>query len=573
MQALEEYNFQAIDQYYRRRPLLFLGRTLEIIVAFCGFWLSLQWDNFGDWLWQRPESLTKVQYRAAQLREIITRLGPTYIKVGQALSTRPDLVRVDYLEELTKLQDQLPPFPSDRAMAIIRHELGRDIDTMYSKISPIPVAAASLGQVYKAELRSGETVAIKVQRPDLLPTLTLDLYILRTFATSFGKWLPLNLGNSLEAVIDEFGTKLFEEIDYINEGKNAERFARYFQDDPKIKVPLIYWHYSSRRVLTLEWIDGIKLNEMDKIKSAGLDADDLVKTGVMAGLRQLLEFGFFHADPHPGNLFATYDGRMAYIDFGMMDQLNLDTKEQLVSAVVHLINRDYEQLGHIYVKLGFLKPDVDMMPITKALEMVLGDIMAEKVKDFNFKVVTDRFSKIMYDYPFCLPAKFALIIRSVVTQEGVALTLNPDFRIVQVAYPYVAKRLLTDESESLRRRLLEVLFKNDRFQWHRLENLINIARSDGDFNLIPTAQMGLRYLFSPEGEFIRRRILLALTEDDRLHLEEVQRLWKLLSPELELPKLWQVVAHNWQKLITPVAAQVVGAIPVLASWQSNSTSV
>jgi predicted unusual protein kinase regulating ubiquinone biosynthesis (AarF/ABC1/UbiB family) len=571
MQALEEYDFRAIEQYYRRRPLLFVGRCLQIISAFCGFWLSLQWDNLLNWLWNRPESPAQVQYRAAQLREIITKLGPTYIKVGQALSTRPDLVRVDYLEELTKLQDQLPPFPTDRAMDIIRQELGREIDTMFRHISPTPVAAASLGQVYKAELRSGEVVAIKVQRPDLIPILTLDLYILRTLASKFGHLLPLNLGNSLEAVIDEFGTKLFEEIDYINEGKNAERFARYFQDDPKIKVPTIYWEYSSRRVLTLEWIDGIKLNEVERIRSAGLDADNLVKTGVMAGLRQLLEFGFFHADPHPGNLFATYDGRMAYIDFGMMDQLSLETKEQLVDAVVHLINRDYEQLGQIYVKLGFLKPDVDMMPITRALEMVLGDIMAEKVKDFNFKVVTDRFSRIMYDYPFCLPAKFALIIRSVVTQEGVALTLNPDFRIVQIAYPYVAKRLLTDESESLRRRLLEILFKNDRFQWHRLENLINIARSDGEFNLIPTAQMGLQYLLSPEGEFIRRRILLALTEDDRLHLEEVQRLWRLLSPELELPKLWHTVTSHWNKLIPPVAAQFIGAIPLLASWQSNNS--
>jgi predicted unusual protein kinase regulating ubiquinone biosynthesis (AarF/ABC1/UbiB family) len=253
----------------------------------------------------------------------------------------------------------------------------------------------------------------------------------------------------------------------------------------------------------------------------------------------------------------------------MMDQLSLETKEHLVDAVVHLINKDYEQLGQVYIKLGFLKPDTDMAPITRALETVLGDIMAEKVKDFNFKVVTDRFSRIMYEYPFCLPAKFALIIRSVVTQEGVALTLNPEFRIVQVAYPYVAKRLLTDESESLRRRLLEVLFRNERFQWHRLENLITIARSDGEFDLIPTAHMGLQYLFSPEGEFIRRRLLLALTEDNRLHLAEIQRLWQLLVPELEPAKLWSA---GWQA-IAPVAAQFIASVPLLAGAFGNNLRV
>ncbi|MFN3927590.1 MAG: ABC1 kinase family protein [Pseudanabaenaceae cyanobacterium] len=559
LQTLRSYNFDAISRYYRQRPLVVTLRILNILFTFIGFWLGLQWDN----LQGKGNDPAQVAKRSEQLRCIITRLGPTYIKVGQALSTRPDLVRVDYLEELTKLQDQLPPFSNQEAFAIIEQELGKPVSEIYRAISPSPVAAASLGQVYKAELHSGEVVAIKVQRPNLIPILTLDLYILRTFAEKFGRWLPLNLGHSLAEVVDEFGTKLFEEIDYINEGRNAEQFANYFRDDPKVKVPAIYWDYTSRRVLTLEWIDGIKLTDVEKIKAAGLSTDDLVRTGVMAGLRQLLEFGFFHADPHPGNLFATYDGRMAYIDFGMMDQLSLETKEQLVDAVVYLINRDYEKLGQVYVRLGFLQPDVDMIPITKALEMVLGDIMTEKVRDFNFKVVTDRFSRIMYDYPFCLPAKFALIIRSVVTQEGVALTLNPDFKIVQVAYPYVAKRLLTDESESLRRRLIEVLFKNDRFQWHRLENLITIARSDGDLDLLPTAHMGLQYLLSPEGQFLRSRLLLALTEDNRLHWEELQRLWHLLTPELEPRKLWQIASKN----IPPLAAQLVTAIPVLASWQ------
>ncbi|NJK35869.1 MAG: AarF/ABC1/UbiB kinase family protein [Oscillatoriales cyanobacterium SM2_2_1] len=525
------YDPTVIAQYYRRRLWLMVGRLIQIAWMFTGFALGLVWDTTTKAGQATPK-------RANQLRHIITILGPTYIKVGQALSTRPDLVRADFLQELTKLQDQLPPFSNEVAMATIREELGRSPDEIFAELSPVPVAAASLGQVYRGRLWSGEEVAVKVQRPNLVPILTLDLFILRWVSHWLPPLLPLNLGNTLEAVIDEFGIKLFEEIDYAREGNNAERFASYFANDPHVKVPKIYWNYSSHRVLTLEWIHGIKLTEIDQIRAAGLDADALVKIGVMSGLRQLLEFGFFHADPHPGNLFATYDGRMAYIDFGMMDQLDLETKEQLVDSVVHLINKDYEQLGQDYVRLGFLQPNVEMKPIVRALESVLGDIMAEKVKDFNFKVVTDRFSEVMYRYPFSLPAKFALIIRSVITQEGVALSLNPDFRIVQVAYPYIAKRLLTDESESLRRRLVEVLFKDGRFQWARLENLLAIAKSDGSFDLIPTARMGLQFLTSNDGAYIRRRILLALTEDNRLHIDEVQRIWQLVATDFTPNKLW-----------------------------------
>ena len=529
---LQGYDAKAIAKYYGKRPWQVIWRILSTVFMVAGFLLGLLWDK-ATGRSDRPQP-----ERATQLRQIITCLGPTYIKVGQALSTRPDLVREDYLAELTKLQDQLPPFPTPQAFNIIERELGKPADEIYKLVSDQPVAAASLGQVYKATLHTGEEVAIKVQRPSLIPVLTLDLFILRTCAMLLAPILPLNLGVGLDAVVDEFGIKLFEEIDYVNEAQNAERFANYFKDDPKIKAPKIYWSYSTRCVLTMEWIDGVKLTDVEGIKAAGLDTDELVKLGVLSGLRQLLEFGFFHADPHPGNLFATYDGGMAYIDFGMMDQLELSTKETLVDSVVHLINRDYEQLSQDYVKLGFLSPDTNMVPIVKALELVLGDIMAEKVGEFNFKVVTDRFSKVMYDYPFRLPAKFALIIRSVITQEGVALSLNPDFRIVQVAYPYVARRLLTDESSSLRDRLIEVLFKQDKFQWARLENLLAIAKSDGQFDLVPTAQLGLKYLFTEEGKFLRHRLLLALTEDDRLHTAEIQRLWQLVRADLEPGKLW-----------------------------------
>ncbi len=532
---LKRYDAHAIAQYYRLRPWLAIWRSLKIIWLFVGFVLGLKLDQIFD------RVIKNQSKRAIQLRKILTELGPTYIKVGQALSTRPDLIRRDFLDELIKLQDQLPPVPNAIATRILELNLDADLDEVFSELSVDPIAAASLGQVYKARLKTGEEVAVKVQRPNLLPTLTLDLYIMRWAAGWLGPLLPLNLGHDLTLIVDEFGIKLFEEIDYLNEGRNAEKFAANFRNDPDVKVPRIYWQYTTQHVLVLEWINGIKLTDTEKIKAAGLNADAIVKIAVVSGLRQLLEHGFFHADPHPGNLFAVASetgGQMAYIDFGMMDQLEEEAKETLVDALVHLINKDYLELAQDFIKLGFLAPGTNIYPIVPALEAVLGDVMGESVGNFNFKTITDRFSELMFDYPFRVPAKFALIIRSVVTQEGLAITLNPNFKIVEVAYPYVARRLLTGESPRLRRRLLEVLFKDGKFQWQRLENMVAIARSDNRFDLLPTAQLGLQYLLSDESAFLRRQLLLALTEDDRLHTEEVQRLWNLIKDDIQPGRLW-----------------------------------
>ena len=547
---LKQYNPEAIARYFRYRPWLAWGRLLRILWSFAGFIFSLKWD---DWQDQVEENQGK---RATQLRTLLTNLGPTFIKVGQALSTRPDLIRKDFLAELIKLQDQLPPFDNDLAYQIIETELDRSIGEIFLELSLRPVAAASLGQVYRGRLLSGEEVAVKVQRPNLRPLLTKDLYLMRWVAGWLAPWLPLNLGHDLTLIVDEFGTKLFEEIDYINEGRNAEKFAHNFRDDPQVKIPCIYWNYTSTHVLTLEWINGFKLTDTENIQSVGLDPEAIIQIGVTTGLQQLLEHGFFHADPHPGNLFAMPDGRMAYIDFGMMDQLEETTKESLVDALVHLVNKDYADLAADFVKLGFLAPNTNITPIVPALEAVLGNAIGKNVQDFNFKTITDEFSELMYEYPFRVPAKFALIIRSLVTQEGIALSLNPNFKIVEVGYPYIARRLLNGESPALRRRLLNVLFKDGKFQWQRLENLIKIARTDSHFDVLPTAKMGLEFILSEEGKFLRRQLVLAITEDDRLHTEEVQRLWDLVKDDLPPNRLLNVAIS----LLTEFSKEGVAAI-------------
>lgn len=555
---MRRYDWRAIAAYYRWRPLVIIWRSLTVTWMLGIFALKLVLDR------ALGRTVINQERRAVRLRQILTKLGPTFIKVGQALSTRPDLIKPSFLDELIKLQDQLPPFSNNIARQTIYRDLERTPEEIYSYFSPEPVAAASLGQVYKARLFSGEEVAVKVQRPNLMPIICRDLYIMRWAAGWIAPWLPLNLGHDLRLIVDEFGIKLFEEVDYLNEGHNAERFAANFSDEPLVKVPTIYWRYSSTHVLTMEWINGFKLTDTEQVKQAGLATHDLVEIGVSSGLRQLLEFGFFHADPHPGNLFAMPDGRMAYIDFGMTDQLDLETKETLVDSVVHLINRDYADLANDFVKLGFLTPDVDIRPIVPALETVFADAIGANVGNFNFKSVTDKFSEVMYEYPFRVPAKFALIIRSLVTQEGLALTLDPNFKILEIAYPYVARRLLSAETTSLRRRLIEVLFKGGRFQWERLENLLLIAQSDQSFDIIPTAGMGLQFLASDEGRYLRRQILLALTEDNRLHTEEVQRLWFLIKDDLQPNRLlgaaWEAIADfSKERAASFVPSELVGA--------------
>ena len=480
----------------------------------------------------------KVQKRLGQrIFTTLTNLGPCFIKVGQALSTRPDLVRRDWLDQLTQLQDNLPAFPHAIALQTIEQELGAPVNQLFEEFPDYPVAAASLGQVYRARPVGGPWVAVKVQRPDLERTLRRDLVLIRLLGVTAAPLLPLNLGFGLGEIIDEFGRSLFEEIDYRQEAANAERFARLFAANPAVIVPRVERSLSARRVLTTSWINGTKLQQRQELEAQRLDPAALIRTGVIAGLQQLLEFGYFHADPHPGNLFALPGrtgalGHVAYVDFGMMDSISDADRLTLTGAVVHLINRDFAGLAQDFVDLGFLNPSTDLNPIIPALEEVLGGALGDNVGSFNFKAITDRFSELMYAYPFRVPARFALIIRAVVSQEGLAMRLDPSFRIIRVAYPYVARRLLAGDTAEMREKLLEVLFDRDgRLQLQRLESLLAVVEADeaGSADLLPVAGAGLKLLLGEEGRSLRQRLLLTLVRDDRLNTEDLRGLMELLG--------------------------------------------
>ncbi|KAJ0077840.1 hypothetical protein Patl1_36859 [Pistacia atlantica] len=510
------YSPENLAGKYSSRPIKVLRRTLEILGALGSFGVKLLID-------QRNGVLDKnKRKRATELRKIFTRLGPTFVKLGQGLSTRPDICPPQYLEELSELQDALPTFPDADAFACIERELGLSLDSIYSSISSSPIAAASLGQVYKAQLKySGQIVAVKVQRPGIEEAIGLDFYLIRGLGAFINKYVDI-ISSDVVAVIDEFARRVYQELNYVQEGQNARRFKKLYADKEDVLVPDIFWDYTSGKVLTMEWVDGVKLNEQDAIERQGLKVLDLVNTGIQCSLRQLLEYGYFHADPHPGNLLATPEGKLAFLDFGMMSETPEEARSAIIGHVVHMVNRDYEAMARDYYALDFLSPDVDVSPIVPALQNFFDDALNSTVSELNFKTIVDGLGAVLYQYPFNVPAYYALILRSLTVLEGLALYADPNFKVLAASYPYFAKRLLTDPNPYLRDALIELLFKDGRFrqdtlltnycnfilfQWNRLENLLVQGRKDRDFSAKDALQPVLKLLLAPDGEELRTLVI------------------------------------------------------------------
>ncbi|MCP9815537.1 AarF/ABC1/UbiB kinase family protein [Synechococcus sp. GreenBA-s] len=531
--GLLSYDPAAITRIYAGHPQRLIRRLWQTLVP-----IGLYLLGVGvDWLTGRLNNKSHARARAKEAADLVASLGPAFIKAGQALSTRPDIVPPLLLEELAQLQDQLPGFDSALAMACIEEDLGAPVDAIYAELEREPISAASLGQVHRGVLRTGERVAVKVQRPGLREQITLDLYIVRNIAA----WLNRNVGlirSDLVALIDELGKRVFEEMDYCNEGANAETFAALHAHNPRIAVPRIYHEATSRRVLTMEWIDGVKLTNLDAVRALGIDPDDMVTVGVNCSLQQLLEHGFFHADPHPGNLLALPDGRLAYLDFGMMSEVSREARTGLIQAVVHLVNRNFGKLSKDFVNLGFLAEDVNLEPIVPAFEGVFGQALEMGVSRMDFKAVTDDLSGVMYRFPFRVPPYYALIIRSLVTLEGIALSVDPDFKILGAAYPYFARRLMEDPDPELRNSLKEMLFDGEIFRWQRLDNLISSAASGSQLDLDGLLDQVLDFLFSPKAGLLRQQLVEAVVDQlDALGWQTALRLGQRLPQRLLPPGL------------------------------------
>ena len=531
--GLLTYDPATITRIYAGHPRRLLRRLWQTLVPIGLYLLAVA----GDWATGRLRIPAQARKRAREAADLVASLGPAFIKAGQALSTRPDIIPPVLLEELAQLQDQLPGFDPALAMACIEEDLGAPVEEVFEQLDREPISAASLGQVHKGILKGGQKVAVKVQRPGLREQITLDLYIVRNIAA----WLNRNVGlirSDLVGLIDELGRRVFEEMDYLNEAANAEKFAQLHSHNPRIAVPRIYHHATARRVLTMEWIDGVKLTNLDAVRAIGVDPDDMVEVGVNCSLQQLLEHGFFHADPHPGNLLALADDRLAYLDFGMMSEVSRESRTGLIQAVVHLVNRNFEALSKDFVSLGFLREEVNLEPIVPAFESVFGQALEMGVNRMDFKAVTDDLSGVMYRFPFQVPPYYALIIRSLVTLEGIALSVDPDFKILGAAYPYFARRLMEDPDPSLRRSLREMLFDGDSFRWSRLENLVGSAALQDQLDLEGLLDQVIDFLFSANGGLLRRQLVDAVVEQmDALAWRTTVRLGSRLPRALQPPGL------------------------------------
>ena len=504
--GLLKYDPEIISKIYQKNPSRLFKRLWQTLIPIFLYIISVGWDKLTGQL--KKES--KARFRAKQLTNLLVELGPAFVKAGQALSTRPDIIPVILLEELSELQDQLPGFDGNKAMELIEEDLNKKINEIFLTIDKDPISAASLGQVHKGVLKNKEIVAVKVQRPGLREQITLDLYIVRNIAN----WLKNNIGfirSDLVALIDELGKRVFEEMDYLNEAENAEKFRNLHLHNSKIAVPKIYKETTSRRVLTMEWIDGTKLTNLEGVKNLGIDPDEMIEIGVQCSLEQLLEHGFFHADPHPGNLLALEDGRLCYLDFGMMSEVTRSSRSGLIQAVVHLVNKNFDKLSQDFVKLGFLSKEVNLEPIVPAFQDVFVNAVELGVSKMDFKSVTDDMSGVMYKFPFQLPPYYALIIRSLLTLEGIALSVDPDFKILGAAYPYFARRLMEDPDPQLRESLKEMLFDKKQFKWDRLEDLLSNAAKQTNLDLEKLLDEVINLLFSPKGGFLRDEIINGLT--------------------------------------------------------------
>ena len=402
------------------------------------------------------------------------RSGPTFIKVGQTLSTRADLLPLPAMLELAVLQENVAAFPTDVARQTIARELGDTPENLFASFDAEPIAAASLSQAYLAVLKDGRDVVVKVQRPGLPQILAQDIQVLAAVADEVMLYPSLCRHTDWPGVVEEFARTIFEEIDYIREGRNADRFRHNFRNFDQICIPRIIWRLTGRRVLTIEYIAGARVTDSEAVAASGMTPDEITRIGANFYLRQLLEDGFFHADPHPGNMRIMPDGRIGIFDFGMVGRLSPELKQHLVNALVHVIQRDYRALIDDFVGMGFLKPEVDRDALYQDLSPIVDTRFADGMSKVRFRKMLFDFSDVCYRYPFRLPTEFTYVMRALLTLEGVALSINPQFNFIDAAMPY-AQRLLLKNNGVIGNAILKEVFTDGRFNPHAAINLFKAA--------------------------------------------------------------------------------------------------
>ncbi|MDQ1611996.1 MAG: hypothetical protein QOG00_1927 [Pyrinomonadaceae bacterium] len=421
----------------------------------------------------------RLREQAVWLKTRLIKLGPTFIKIGQSLGTRGDLLPLAYVKELSLLQDQVPPFPTTEAYARIETELGRTLQQAYAEIDAAPVAAASLGQVYRARLHTGEEVAVKVQRPNLEGVVSLDIAVLRRIVARLSRYPSFNENADWQGMLDEFDETIHEEMDYAQEAGNAERFRENFKTWRVVHVPRIYFTHSTGRVLTMEFIRGTKVIELEALRARRISPVKVNRLLIRTYLKQLLEDGFFHADPHPGNLLVMDDGRLAFFDFGMTGRITPRLQSQMIDAFFHVVSRDVHGLAQDLINLNFLKPGVDPELVRPVVEGLFEHYLNLKLGEVNFKELTYELAEVMYEYPFRLPSNFTYIMRALMTLEGIGLVTDPGFSFFETAKPYAKEFMLRREGKQFRKLILDKFMGREspdgRIEWGKMWKLAKMA--------------------------------------------------------------------------------------------------
>ena len=373
---------------------------------------------------------------ATKIRCVLEELGPTYIKLGQLLSTRKDLFEQDIIDELSKLRDSVEPFDTNIAKDIFKNETGLDIKDVFKEFNDIPIGSASIGQVYEAKLKNDEYVIVKIQRPNIEETIKSDIQILKSI-TSTLKDLYKDIDIDLSKVVDEFQTQLVRELDYNFEAMNAIRFKKMFKDSKEVYIPSIYTEYSTEKVLIMEKVIGIKLSDTLKIRNMGWSTKNIAEIGVRSLFKQIFEHGFFHADPHPGNIFVVSRNCIAYIDFGMVGIIDSNTLNFLNHIAIAISSKNIDRVIHLLIDMGMLNSDVNETSFRQDLLYLIHyyyDIQIEKSSISN---VLNEIFNFFRKYKVYIPHQLFMLSKTILTLEGTARNLNPEFSMSSVSPEFI----------------------------------------------------------------------------------------------------------------------------------------
>ena len=389
---------------------------------------------------ERPEPPGRTP--AEHLRLALEELGPTFVKFGQIISTRPDLLPPEYIAELSRLQDEVPPLPWEIIKPRIESELGQTIEDLFAYINPTPIAAASLGQVHSATLHDGQRVVIKVQRPDIRRNINLDLDIMRDLAGLAQENTSLGKLYDFRGVVEEFAVALISELDYRREGRNADRFRENFKKKPYLIIPHVYWEYTTERILMMQRISGIKINNIEAIDQAGYDRHQVALHAANMIIQEILEDGYFHADPHPGNFVVMEGDAIGIMDFGRVGYLDSSDTAILVRLFIYAVQMDTAGIVDQLIRLGVADEQTDRRALERDLRRVIQRYYGLPLREISVRELIVDLTALAFRYHLRVPSNLWLLLNTLAMMEGVGLTLDPEFDIFEVSEPYVRRFVL-----------------------------------------------------------------------------------------------------------------------------------